>query len=179
MLSPCPPQRRLSSLVSLLFTTGGRTWCHQRQLPDKNTSQTQGPGQPSFNLTNHMLLLMSEEPWILPCMTTEAAIIGWQYLSDLNLWLIQIREARFIVILFAQAWLLSCVWLLRPSLVAQVVKNLPAMQETWVWFLGWEEFPGEGNGNPLQDSCLENSMDKGAWQATVPEVTKSWTWLSD
>ena len=35
--------------------------------------------------------------------------------------------------------------------------------------------PGEGNGNPLQYSCLENSMDKGAWWATVHGVTKSWT----
>ena len=38
--------------------------------------------------------------------------------------------------------------------------------------------PGEGNGNPLQYSCLENSMDRGAWWATVHGVTKSWTWLS-
>ena len=35
--------------------------------------------------------------------------------------------------------------------------------------------PGEGNGNPLQDSCLENPMDRGAWWATVHGVTKSWT----
>ena len=35
--------------------------------------------------------------------------------------------------------------------------------------------PGEGNGNPLQYSCLENSMDRGAWWATVHEVTKSQT----
>ena len=35
--------------------------------------------------------------------------------------------------------------------------------------------PGEGNGNPLQYSCLENSMDEGAWWATVHGVTKSWT----
>ena len=34
--------------------------------------------------------------------------------------------------------------------------------------------PGEGNGYPLQDSCLENSMDRGAWQATICGVTKSW-----
>ena len=33
--------------------------------------------------------------------------------------------------------------------------------------------PGKGNGNPLQYSCLENSMDKGAWQATVHRVAKS------
>ena len=35
--------------------------------------------------------------------------------------------------------------------------------------------PGEGNGNPLQYSCLENYMDRGAWQATVHGVAKSWT----
>ena len=39
--------------------------------------------------------------------------------------------------------------------------------------------PGEGNGNPLQYSCLKNSMDRGAWWATVHGVTKSWTRLSD
>ena len=39
--------------------------------------------------------------------------------------------------------------------------------------------PGEGNGNPLQYSCLENSMDGGAWQATVYEVSKSRTRLSN
>ena len=39
--------------------------------------------------------------------------------------------------------------------------------------------PGEGNDNPLQDSCLENPMDRGAWQATVHGVAKSRTRLSD
>ena len=34
--------------------------------------------------------------------------------------------------------------------------------------------PGEGNGNPLQYSCLDNSKDRGAWQATVHGVTKNW-----
>ena len=38
--------------------------------------------------------------------------------------------------------------------------------------------PGEGNGNPLQYSCLENPMDRGAWQAIVHGVTKSWARLS-
>ena len=37
--------------------------------------------------------------------------------------------------------------------------------------------PGEGNGHPLQCSCLENSMDRGAWQATVHGITKSRTQL--
>ena len=39
--------------------------------------------------------------------------------------------------------------------------------------------PGEGNGNPLQYSCLENPMDRGAWWATVHGVAKSWIQLSD
>ena len=39
--------------------------------------------------------------------------------------------------------------------------------------------PGEGVGNPLQYSCLENFMDRGTWRATVHGVTKSWTRLSD
>ena len=51
-------------------------------------------------------------------------------------------------------------------LVAQSVKNLPAMQETWVRFLG--RSPGEGNSNPLQYSCLENPMEGGAWQDYSP-----------
>ena len=52
-----------------------------------------------------------------------------------------------------------------------MVKNLPAVRETWVQPLGWWS-PREGNGNPLQYSCLENSMDRGAWQATVHAVAK-------
>ena len=39
--------------------------------------------------------------------------------------------------------------------------------------------PGEGNGNPLQYSCLKNPVDRGAWRATVQGVTKSWTQLRD
>ena len=59
------------------------------------------------------------------------------------------------------------------SLVAQLVKNPPAMQETWVPSLGWEDSPGEGNGYLLQYSDLENSVD-----CIVHGVTKSWTQLS-
>jgi len=61
------------------------------------------------------------------------------------------------------------------SLVAQTAKCLPAMQETWVQFLDQEDSPGEGNGNPLQYSCLENPMDGEAWLATVHGVAQSWT----
>ena len=91
------------------------------------------------------------------------------------------------------------------SLVAQLVKNLPAMRETRVPSLGWEDkevathsiilawrvpgtgepgglqsmglqrSPGEENGNPLLYSCLGNPMDRGGWQATVHGVSKSQT----
>ena len=42
------------------------------------------------------------------------------------------------------------------------VEKLPAMQETQFWSQGQEDSPGEGNGYPLQYSCLENSIDRGA-----------------
>ena len=60
--------------------------------------------------------------------------------------------------------------------VAQMVKNLPAMQGS---ISGSERSPGEGNGSPLQYSCLENAMDRGTWWATVPVVAKSQTQLSN
>ena len=61
------------------------------------------------------------------------------------------------------------------SLVAQMVKSSPAMQETWVRFLGWED--------PLEEEMATNSgipawripMDRGAWRGTVHGVAKSWT----
>ena len=57
-----------------------------------------------------------------------------------------------------------------------VVKNPPCFAKdagNEVSIPGSGRSPGEGNGNPLQDSCLGNAMDRGASQATVPGVTKS------
>ena len=65
------------------------------------------------------------------------------------------------------------------SLVAQRLKRLPPMRETRVQSLGQEDPHGEGNGNPLQYSCLENSMDGKAWYAIVHGVPKSRTRLRD
>ena len=59
--------------------------------------------------------------------------------------------------------------------MAQMVKNLPAMQETLSSIPGFGRSPEEGNGYPLQYSCLGNLMDRGAWRATIHRVTKSWT----
>ena len=44
---------------------------------------------------------------------------------------------------------------------------------------GLGKSPGGGNGNPLQGSCLENPMDREAWQAIVHRVTKGWTQMSN
>ena len=60
-----------------------------------------------------------------------------------------------------------------------MVKNLPVSAGDQGSIPGSGRSPGEGHGNPLQHSCLENPMDRGAWWAIIHEVTKSWTWLSD
>ena len=67
------------------------------------------------------------------------------------------------------------------SQVAPVVKNPPANAgdaRAMGSIPGMGRFPGEGNGNPLQYSCLGNPMDRGAWWATVIGVTKRQTQLS-
>ena len=64
-------------------------------------------------------------------------------------------------------------------LVAQMVKNLPEMQVDPGLIPGLGRLSGEGNGYTLQYFCLENSMDKGAWQATVHGFAKSEAQLGD
>ena len=67
------------------------------------------------------------------------------------------------------------------SLLAQLVKNPPAMQESICnagdpgLIPGTRRTSGKGSGDLLQYSCLENAMDRGAWQATAHGVAKSWT----
>ena len=58
-------------------------------------------------------------------------------------------------------------------------KNLPEIGETQVWSLGWEDRLEKGMATYTQYSCLENSIDRGAWQTTVQGVTRSKRWLSD
>ena len=59
------------------------------------------------------------------------------------------------------------------------VENLPASAGDVGSIPGSGRSPGEGNGNPLQYSCLGNPMDRGTWWTTVHGVTISWTWLSN
>ena len=67
-----------------------------------------------------------------------------------------------------------CQCYLQASLVAQLLKNPPAMWETWVQNLGWEDPLEKGMGYPLQYSSQENFMD-----CIDHGATKSWTQLSD
>ena len=60
-----------------------------------------------------------------------------------------------------------------------MVKNLPVSVGDPGSIPGSGRSPREGNGNPLQYSCLKNSMDRGAWWATAHGIPKSWTRLSD
>ena len=79
--------------------------------------------------------------------------------------------------LFVKYFLIKC----KVSKVAQMVNNLPETQYAGDLGLisGSGRFPGGGHGSPLQDSYLENSMDRGARWATVYDVAKSWTLLRD
>ena len=64
-------------------------------------------------------------------------------------------------------------WEAGASLIVQTVKNLLASGRLRSDRLSGRS-PGEGNGSPLQYFCLENPMDRGAWQAAVLGVSKSW-----
>ena len=60
---------------------------------------------------------------------------------------------------------------------SSVAQNILATRETWVRSRGWEDPLEDGHGNPLEYSCLENSMDRGMedWQATAYWVAKGQT----
>ena len=75
--------------------------------------------------------------------------------------------------------LLTCNWHVGTSWVAQMIKNLPTMQETRVLSLGWKDPLEKGMITHSSILAWRISMDRGAWQATVHGVTKNWTWLSD
>ena len=64
--------------------------------------------------------------------------------------------------------------------VTQTIKNVPAMQVSWVQSLGWEDSPGKGSGYPLQYFCLENSMHRGVcWLQSMESQGVRDDWNSD
>ena len=63
--------------------------------------------------------------------------------------------------------------------MAQTIKNLPAVQETWVQCLGWEDPLEDGMATHSSVLARRISIDRGAWLATIHGVSKSWTELRD
>ena len=105
--------------------------------------------------------------------------LRWKFFNPQPALLLRTQNGNFIAYTYIHnvcMYIHIYVW---ASLVPQMVKNLPAMLETRVRSLGREKSPGEGNVNPLQYSCLENSMDRGAWQPTVHGIAESLTRLSN
>ena len=82
----------------------------------------------------------------------------------------------YFLLLFCSIYYFGCYIL---SLVAQMVKNLPTMWETWVQSLGWEDSLEEGMETHFSILAWRIPMDRGAWWATVHRITKSQTGLSD
>ena len=76
-----------------------------------------------------------------------------------------------VIIFYVFVWLLN----VRASLVAQIFKNLPSMQETLIQSLGWEDLLEEGMATYSSILAWRTPMDRGAWGATVPRVAKSQT----
>ena len=82
----------------------------------------------------------------------------------------------------AESWLRNAVCPWRGFPGGTMIKNLPANAgdtRDVGSIPGSGRFSGVGNGTPLQDSCLDNSMDRGVWWAIAYEVAKSWTRLWD
>ena len=119
---------------------------------------------------------LCHEYWYLDlyCVCLPLVIGGcWRLVSSIRWKAPGIQDAWFSVLLFL------CLSIPCISQVAQWLRICLPMQEaqnTPVQSLSQED-PLEKGGNPLQYSCLENSMDRGIWQATVHAVTNRWTWL--
>ena len=87
-------------------------------------------------------------------------------------------SGSLLTLYFALYFLLATEFL-QGSSADSVVKNPLANAGDAGSITGSGRSPGVGNGSPLQYSCLENSMDRGAWGATVHGVSQGWTPLSD
>ena len=93
-----------------------------------------------------------------------------------------LRQSSFRQAIFGVIFLLKASVLIIGFSNGSAVNKLPAVQEMWETWVGLilrsGQSPGGGHVNPLQYSCLENPMDRGAWQATVHRITRSQTQLS-
>ena len=104
------------------------------------------------------------DAWTLPCKTFRQCLLPPRPCASLlGIQVVLILSSLFLVSIFSAFWLRS------RGLCFLPLGSIP----------GSGRSPGEGNGDPLHYSCLENPMDRGAWYAAVYRVVKSQTQLSD
>ena len=179
-----------------------RVWCLAQEDPlEKGVAFCSVPwrhrGQGLFSI----VFLASAFRWLLSPLHlyfSSLAACRWPFQAQSSLFLQEIpfNSSGYCLLwvpehlLAPRTWIISPLyWWYRTSLVAQMLKNLWAMQETWFWSVGGEDPLEKGMAThssigvlqlatQLQYSCLKTFMDIGAWWAAVHGVTKSQTWLS-
>ena len=123
----------------------------------------------SESVSHSVWLDYLQPPWTVACQ------------SSLSMGILQARILEWVAIPFSRASLLPRNWTWVSHIAGRCFTvwatrdPCSPKQDLWISV----EHLGEGNGTPLQYSCLENPMDRGAWWAVVHGVTKSRTWLSD
>ena len=142
------------------------------------------PNRDDFNSSSFWMSFISfswQFPWVLALSQWWIGVARWYIpVSFLNSW----KSFQYFTIKYdiRGPEFLCCIWpyilYSRASLVAQMVKNMPVMQETWVQSLGWS--PGGGHENPLQCSCLENPHGRRSLVGCSPWGHRVWhNWATE
>ena len=116
--------------------------------------------------------------WGSPVIHTHRFIINCTCIWDMDYQFYKWHIILLITIPCSPLILIKYFYWFFPNWYLRWVKNLAAMQEIWVQPLGWEDSPGEGNGNPLQYSCLESSVDRenGGLQSMGSQKVRCSNW---
>ena len=104
---------------------------------------------------------------------------GWRSLAGYSAWSHKELDMTWWLSTYMCVCVCVCVCIYASFPDGSVVKNPPTSAGDVGLISESGRSPGGGNGNLLQYSCLGPRQDRGAWQTTVHEVTKSWTWLGD
>ena len=117
---------------------------------------------PSRDTGENLLLASSCCLWLPAFFTLPFCLCGHIVFSSCSVWNLPLSLPHQ-----RHLWLhLGLTWIIKGFPVAQMIKKVPAMQEIWVQFLGREDPLQKGMAIHSSISCLENSTDRGAWQAT-------------
>ena len=147
------------SVVQLCPTLCDLINCHPpgSSIPGDSPGDNTGVG--CLFLLQGIFLTYGSNPHLLHCIRLKQALLLLFTFFHLNYFKEFIFSWRIIALQYCVA---LCCTSTKASLVAQMVKNLPAMRETWVQSLGGEDPPWRRKWQPLQYSYLENPMDRGA-----------------